>query len=388
MESTPPFYQTLVQVLSSHKNWLDIRHMKTLAWMIHGLILSGKISLNAWSIYVEGRARYAQSAARRFRRFLDNDRIDVHSLYAPLLSKALQGWNHKTIYVALDTSMLWNTYCLVRLSLAYPGRAIPIVWTVLEHGSATVSLEAYEALLDQAAQVLFPFNCKIIFLADRGFADTKLMEHLVDLHWHFRIRNKESFYIYGASKRARQIKNIRLSAGHTQFFHHIQITKERFGTVHLAMGLTLQSKERWIVISDEPTDVETFHEYGLRFNIEENFLDDKSNGFQLESSLIRSEKALERLCFVLAVATLYLTALGTHVVQLGKRRQVDAHWFRGCSYLKIGWDWVKRAVSLSKKTQPCLTLFHKPDPEPAMASKKQHTKRLQPLFLIELDKAA
>jgi hypothetical protein len=37
--------------------------------------------------------------------------------------------------------MLWNTYCLVRLSLVYPGRAIPIVWTVLEHGSATVSLE-------------------------------------------------------------------------------------------------------------------------------------------------------------------------------------------------------------------------------------------------------
>jgi len=52
--------------------------------------------------------------------------------------------------------------------------------------------------------------------------------------------------------------------------------------------------------------MKTFEEYRLRFDIEENFLDDKSNGFQLESSLIRSAKALERLCLVLALTTLYL----------------------------------------------------------------------------------
>ena len=284
--------------------------------------------------------------------------------------------------------MLWNTYCLVRLSLIYRGRAIPIVWKVFEHGSATISLEDYEALLDQAAQMLFPFNCKVIFLADRGFADTKLMQHLTQLNWNFRIRIKENFYIYRPGKRARQVKNIRLKAGHTQFWHQVQITQERFGEVHLAIGRTLKSKERWVVISDEPTDVETFQEYGLRFDIEENFLDDKSNGFQLESSRIRSAKALERLCFVLAVATLYLTAQGTRVVQNGKRRQVDAHWERGSSYLKIGWAWVKRAVSRSEKLQPTLTLSHIPDPEPAMASKIQHRKRSQPLFFTPLDKAA
>ena len=36
MESTPLLYQTLVQILGCHQNWLDIRHVKTLAWMIHG----------------------------------------------------------------------------------------------------------------------------------------------------------------------------------------------------------------------------------------------------------------------------------------------------------------------------------------------------------------
>ena len=126
--------------------------------MMTGLILSREISLGAWALYVHSRAQYVASSIRRFRRFLDNDRIDVPRLYAPLLHQALQGWDRGTVFVALDTSMLWNTYCIVRLSLIYRGRAIPIVWKVLEHGSATIAYQDYYTLLDQAAQVLFPFH--------------------------------------------------------------------------------------------------------------------------------------------------------------------------------------------------------------------------------------
>jgi len=126
MESTPLLYRTLVEVLNGHQNWLDLRHLKTLAWMINGLIQSGKIGLGSWTVYVHSRAEYAASVIRRFRRFLDNDRIEVDRLYGPLLSQALREWGQQTLYVALDTSMLWDTYCIVRLSLIYRGRAIPI----------------------------------------------------------------------------------------------------------------------------------------------------------------------------------------------------------------------------------------------------------------------
>jgi len=98
------------------------------------------------------------------------------------------------------------------------------------------------------------------------------------------------------------------------------------------------------VISDEAADLKTLQEYGLRFDIEANFVDDKSNGFQLEASLIRSAAALERLCFVLAITTLYVVSVGTSVVKQGKRRLVDPHWSRGASYLKIGWNWVTYAL--------------------------------------------
>ena len=88
MESTPRLYDTLVLVLCQHATWVDQRHFKTLAWMMVGLIHSGWISLTAWAPYVVSRAQYAQSTVRRFRRWLDNDKIDALALYDPLIEQA------------------------------------------------------------------------------------------------------------------------------------------------------------------------------------------------------------------------------------------------------------------------------------------------------------
>lgn len=77
---------------------------------------------------------------------------------------------------------------------------------------------------------------------------------------------------------------------------------------------------------------------------------------------------------MLAVTTLYLVSQGTEVVTQGKRRWVDAHWFRGQSYLKIGWNWVKLALSRGYELLPSLHLSPEADPVPAMASKSQSQK--------------
>ena len=80
---------------------------------------------------------------RRFRRWLDNHRIKPESLYGPLIEQALVSWMGKRGSVALETSMLWNTYGLLRLSVIDRGRAVPLVWQVMEHGSAAVSVATY-----------------------------------------------------------------------------------------------------------------------------------------------------------------------------------------------------------------------------------------------------
>lgn len=387
MENTPYLYDTLLRVLGQHAKWLDLRHRKTLAWMMLGLICSKTVSLGAWTPFVVSRAQYAQSVVRRFSRWLDNNRLKVEPLYGPLIEKALVGWVGKRVYVALDTSMLWNTYCLIRLSVIYRGRAVPLGWRVIEHGSAMVSFETYKALLDEAKTRL-PLACVVVFLADRGFADTQLMSHLKGLGWHWRIRITSNFWIHPSHVAPFQVGEIDLQPGHMSFWHGVSMTDTRFGPVHLAMARPLGSDEYWYVISDEAAELKTLEEYGLRFDIEENFLDDKSNGFQLESSRMRSAEALERLCFVLAMTTLYLVSVGTSVVKQGKRRLVDPHWFRGSSYLKIGWNWVNYALNRACELITTVYLSSEPDPEPAMASKKQDEKRRQSRFVFEYQEAA
>lgn len=77
---------------------------------------------------------------------------------------------------------------------------------------------------------------------------------------------------------------------------------------------------------------------------------------------------------MLALTTLYLVCQGTEVVKQGLRRWVDPHWFRGQSYLKIGWKWVERALSRGDKLVTRWALAAEADPEPAMASRRQAQK--------------
>ena len=379
MENPPRLYSELVELCGQPGQWRDVRHLQTLAWMVVGLIQAECVELTAWVPFVQGRARYAQSTQRRFRRWLGNRRIEVAPLYGPLIEQALREWGTHTLYLALDTSLLWNQYCLIRLSVVYRGRAVPVVWDVIEHGSSSVPHDAYAALLE-AVPALLPAGVKVIFLADRGFADTALLAQLRRLGWHFRIRIKATFSVERPGQSVCKVEDFPLAPGRALFLHNVAITAEQFGPVSLALARHSSTGEYWSIVSDEPTNVHTFEEYGRRFDIEENFLDDKSNGFQLESSLVRDADALSRLWFVVAVATLYLVAQGTQVVAAHKRRWVDPHWSRGTSYLRIGWQWVKTALARGWALFATFHLSGVPDPEPCRASAAQTTAPLAVTF--------
>jgi Transposase DDE domain len=372
MEKSPRLYSELVRLCGQPGQWRDVRHVQTLAWMVVGLIQAECVKLTAWIPFVQGRAQYAQSTQRRFRRWLGNRRIEVAPLYGPLIQQALQDWGTHTVYLALDTSLLWNQYCLIRLSVVYRGRAVPVVWDVIEHGSSSVTHAAYAALL-AAVPALLPAGVKVVFLADRGFADTELLAQLRRLGWHFRIRIKATFTVLRPGQLPGKVEEFALAPGRALFLHNVAITGEQFGPVSLALARHSRNGEYWYLVSDEPTSVYTFKEYGRRFDIEENFLDDKSNGFQLESSLVRDADALTRLCFVVAVATLYLVAQGTQVVAQQKRRWIDPHWLRGNSYLRLGWQWVKAALARGWELFATLRLSGTPDPEPSRASASSPT---------------
>ena len=52
------------------------------------------------------------------------------------------------------------------------------------------------------------------------------------------------------------------------------------------------------------------------------------------------------------------------------------------SYLKLGWNWIRLAVTEQKKIQLYWQLSGGPDPEPALASQRQLKQTLQREFIV------
>jgi hypothetical protein len=376
LTDTRQMFRTLMQAFMANvprAAWRDPRRLVTLAWAVIGLCLSKKVSLPGWGEAIDSRAKQAASRTRRFQRWLDNPHIHVQSLYSPLLRAALAHWQAVgRVYTALDASVIKGSpFVLIRLSLIYRGRAIPLAWRVIHHASATVGYADYQPVLEAARNCL-PAGLEVVLLADRGFVHAELFQWLRRQHWHYRIRLTGDTLIHLPNRQVVPVRALLPPKGAAHFYHKVWILGRAIGPVHLALAqLEGPSQDPWYLVSDDPTDLATFDDFGLRFDIEESFLDDKSNGFQVEASRQKTTEALERLFLVLAVATLHCTSIGVGVVRRQLRRWVDTHWDRGMSYFKIGLSWLRQQFRRSWPVMLPFWLDPEPDPEPAMASRRQ-----------------
>ena len=383
MTSTSRLYDAMNAFLRQcDTQWRDIRHLKTLCWMMLGMIESQNVHLNGFGVYINSRAQIAQSHQRRFRRCLSNRRIDISATHQALMTQALSIWGKKRLYLSLDTTMVWNCFCIIWVGVVYRGRTVVVAWRIVPQASSTVKLWAIQRVLRQAARII-PAEVEVVLLADRGFADGKFMKYLREtLQWHFRIRIKRSFQ-FQLEGQWRKVSSVSLQPGQAYFTPAIAIGKTRpYTDVYLAFAHDRQSGEDWVIVSDEPTTLQTFAQYRLRFQVEESFLDLKSNGFNLEASRLRDKFALSQLCGVIALTSLFLVLQGTQVVIEGKRRLVDTHWNRGMSYLKLGWNWVRLALTRQWEIQIYPFLSSLPDPEPAFASKRQQEDSFKREFIV------
>src|SRR5215470_3694555 len=171
MSEAKQMHRDLMNALLSilpRKVYGDIRRVANLVWAIVGLCLTHTVRLEAWSEILECRAKYAASRVRRFARFLHNRAIDPKEWYKPLIQSVLKEWpSNMHLYIALDTTAL-TPFVLIRISLIYRGRAIPLAWRAIVHASTKVSFADYQPVLDQVV-TLIPEGMVVTPLADRGF---------------------------------------------------------------------------------------------------------------------------------------------------------------------------------------------------------------------------
>src|SRR5258708_8932038 len=227
----------------------DVRRVRTLAWAITGLCLSHTVRLGAWTQVLESRAQYAASRVRRFSRWLRHPAIHPQEWYRPVIQAALIDWpSGSRLYVALDTTAL-TPFVLIRASLVYRGRAIPLAWRAVRHRSTQVGFEDYQPVLNQLRAIMSP-GMVIILLADRGFVHEPLLHSLFKRRWHFRLRLKGSTLVHLRGQPVSAVKDLCPSAGERRFIEHVALLGTAVGPVHLALAaLVDQPDDPWFVVS-------------------------------------------------------------------------------------------------------------------------------------------
>jgi hypothetical protein len=233
---------------------------------------------------------------------------------------------------------------------------------------ATVSFDEYKPMLHLAHKLLADYP-DIMLLGDRAFACHELLGWLQNHYWHYALRLKMDVALQGIERRPVTVADLLPKNNQATFFRNVGLWSDGLIRTNLVLATSTSAKESWAVITDEEPSLNTLWQYGLRFCIEELFLDSKSGVFQLENSHIRSAKRLKRLYLVAALAILDATTQGMAIQVAGLRQQVDPHRHRGLSYLKIGLRYLQGVAHKGRTLLRPIPLFRQ-DPEPCFASKK------------------
>jgi hypothetical protein len=367
MSDSLSLYDTLFAAIRNANPTEDPRRQRVFVWAVVGLLLEQTISLAALALVIVSPAK-AASRVRRLRRFLANPHVCVQAYYDGLIRQALSTWGAERLYLVLDTTTLSGRLVILRVSLVYRGRAVPIAWQVYERKSVSLPFKAYRRLLTQGRQLL-PEGAEGVLLGDRGFRSTTLMRwcRKQGPHWHFRLRLKANQLVHLADGRTLALGQLGLKPGQVGFLGKVRLGKERYGPIRVAMAWAEKpNAEPWFIASDEPADYQTLADYGLRMEVEQEFRDDKSGGFQLEDSQLEDAESVARLLLVMSVACLHVVSVGTWVVERQQRPSVDGHWCRGLSYFQIGWRFLRRAIYLDRAVGSLFRLSAAPDPAPVL----------------------
>lgn len=345
----------------------DLRRQRVFAWAVTAVILTGCVSLGAWTTVVVTSAK-ASSTWRRLWRWMNNDHLDVARYYEPFIRRALAGWAGCHVLLAIDTTSLQDRRIVCRVSLIYRGRAVPLAWEAYTTKSHSLPLHAYKPLLKRAGALL-PEGCTVTLLGDRGFGGARLMAFCLRRGWHFALRLKRNrVVVHADGRRGRLGSAWALAGGDVRQLIGVRlIGAKRHGVgpvnIHIAKAPEADA-EVWYIVSDRTDTCGVLADYRCRMHLDHSFKDDKSGAFDWEKSRLDSPEQVERMLLVMAVAVLYLVSEGTFLVNAGRRAEVDPHTRRGLSYLRLGLRAVHRALIHTRRLHLRLHLDPRPDPDP------------------------
>lgn len=312
-------------------NSLHAKRVTSLAQAVVGAVFAMRAGVaSIGRALANARGLTPKHAIKQFDRFLSNDGIDLEIIWIAYLGFVLG--HRRELVVSLDwTDYADGTQHRIALNLVTKhGRATPLIWKTVTAEQLTKRRNKHEDALLRQFNWLLPSDVeRVIVLADRGFGDVALYEELKKcLRFDFIIRFRGCIYVVASTGEKRPASAWVPSNGRALRLPHAHVTGQRYELAAVVVVKRAAMKDAWHLATSLGWQAERIVKlYGRRFTIEENFRDEKDWRFGFGSRYVDIQRTdrRDRLCLVLAFATVLLTLLGEAGERLGLDRGLRAN---------------------------------------------------------------
>jgi hypothetical protein len=293
------------------------------------------------------------SVVAQLTRFLGNNKVDVKAVYEPIMGELLKrAAEAGRLVLIMDSTKVGFSAQLVMVSIAYQGRALPLMWTWLPYAKGH-SLTQTQVELLSALRRYVPNHASVVLLGDTEFGRCWLLEELKHWGWDFVLRQSRHNRVWRQQDPGfLSLDQIELRGQGVQWFPYTLLTEENALPTHLLGYWADDQDTPWWLATNLTTPEEVMLLYPRRMGTEEMFGDLKGNGFDLEATHLRGTDKLNRLTLAVCLLYVRLGALGIELTKLGRAREVDRPDRRDLSFFRRGFDFLKRCLRLNRPILP------------------------------------
>lgn len=311
-----------------------------LAVMVAGIVAGRSSRLNRIAEETAFDAK-VPSVIRQLNRFIQNEKVEVESLYRSFAEELIEEHKGKRIKVAMDGSLIGRGCVVLMAGLVQNNRLLPLCWKVYPGGKGHLGAERHIEVL-QMLLSLVGRKARLTLLGDGEFDTTEMLEWVKEnTRWKWVVRTAKDSLIRQGGKWMR-MDEFTPKKGLARIKKKVYFTKSQpFGQVS-ALGWWRQDCKEPIYLLSNLTSVDAIcNSYAERPLIETFFSDQKSRGFGLEKSRVEDPERLSRVLLAACIAYLWIVGLGAEVVEKELQHFIQSRSRPEKSFFRLGLDWLK-----------------------------------------------
>ena len=274
---------------------------------------------------------YPTSVERRIRRFFNNTLFNNYEFFEDcikdIISRYNPSHNDKRIHIVMDHMFMRDTFTVFMITMRIGKQSVPLWFRCFEGKD---NPDAYkQSMIEEGINFVDSLfkdkNCKLIFLGDRWFNSTSLMNFIDSMGHTYVFRLKENYKCFVYDKKEghnvwKNISDLFHYKYHATSYKDIGFTKKNIKT-NIIIGPTKSTQlskidserdefEPWILVTNGDHK-RALKDYAYRYGaIEFLFKAEKSNGFFLEKTATSNLKAFENMYTCVCFTYLWMSILG------------------------------------------------------------------------------